>query len=129
MAKTLKAKYTIPSLLICLITISNAQCLFPFADFTTPLSFHSKTNYLITPNTQFEVLGNVQGEASYIMVAGIMIGDAGYDAAYRNALAKIRGADALIDVKVDSRFFSFLGLFIQIKTKLTGKAIKFKPEK
>lgn len=111
-------------LIVCL----NIQCMFPFIDTTNPFSFHSQTAYQITPRSQFRILGEVEGESSYIIVAGIAIGDAGYDAAYRDAISQIPQADALIDVKVDRRVFSFLGIFIRISTKLTGKAIKFTPQ-
>lgn len=73
----------------------------------------------------YEVIGPAEGESSALGVLGIIAtGDAGVGEAYGRAIRKTR-ADALIDVQVDHKVFSILGLFSKHTTIVQGTAVKF----
>ena len=75
--------------------------------------------------TEYKVIGQATGTSSAVGVLGIIAsGDAGASTAYKNALSNAR-ADALIDVQVDQKVTSVLGLFSKHTTIVTGTAIKF----
>lgn len=78
-----------------------------------------------TTNGDYEILGEVQGEAKVSTILGIFAtGDASIAAAYNDALKKIQGANALINVKIDYRAQSALALFASHTTIVTGTAIR-----
>lgn len=75
---------------------------------------------------EYEVMGPATGTSSAIGVLGIIAtGDGGANAAYQDALSKAR-ADALINVQVDQKVTSVLGLFSKHTTIVKGIAVKFK---
>lgn len=74
---------------------------------------------------QYQVLGPVEGTSTATSILGIIAsGDASVRTAYQKALKQIADADDLIDVTVDYKGTSFLGLFASYKTIVKGKAIK-----
>lgn len=74
---------------------------------------------------EYKVIGPAKGTSSSIGVLGIAAaGDGGASAAYKDALSNAR-ADALIDVQVDQKLMSVLGLFSKHTTIVKGTAVKF----
>ena len=74
---------------------------------------------------EYKIIGQAEGSSSALGVLGIVAaGDAGASTAYRNALQRAQ-ADALIDVQVDQKITSVLGLFSKHTTIVRGTAIKF----
>lgn len=75
-----------------------------------------------------EVLGRVEGSAQAVALLGGMIilePDAGYDKAYKDALAKKEGANALINVYSDMEVTQYFGgLYIKYNTVVHGTAVK-----
>lgn len=73
-----------------------------------------------------EVLGEVKGESSCINIIGLVaVGDSGIQAAKENALAG-RNADDIINVEVDTNYFTVLGVYSRTTTILRGIAVKYK---
>ena len=75
--------------------------------------------------TKYQVLGVVEGTSTATSILGIIAtGDASVHSAYKNALNKNPNADDLVDITVDYKGNSFLGLFASYTTIVRGKAIK-----
>lgn len=74
------------------------------------------------------ILGDVEGKADVISVyARATAGEAGIEAAKRNALRAYPQADDIINIEVDTKKISiFLGTIVRVETILRGKAIKYK---
>ena len=74
------------------------------------------------------ILGDVEGKADVISVyARATAGEAGIEAAKRNALRAYPQADDIINIEVDTKKISiFLGTIFRVETILRGKAIKYK---
>ncbi len=71
-------------------------------------------------------LARVTGEASQSNILFLFTsGDASIDAAERDALSKVRNADALINRNFNVKHFSFLCIFTVATLQVTGDAIKF----
>lgn len=83
--------------------------------------------------TEYEVLGPVQGKATTTAIFGgliVMEPDAGYRAAYADALKKKPGAHALINVYSDVQVTQFLfGFYLKMETKVYGTAITVNDDK
>ena len=74
---------------------------------------------------EYKIIGPAEGKSSAVGVLGIAAGgDAGASATYKDALSNAR-ADALIDVQVDQKITSVLGLFSKHTTIVKGTAVKF----
>ena len=74
---------------------------------------------------EYRIIGPAKGKSSATGVLGIVaVGGAGAHEAYQSAL-KHAGADALIDVQVDQKVTSVLGLFRKHTTIVQGTAVKF----
>jgi len=74
---------------------------------------------------EYRIIGPAKGKSACIGVLGIVAaGGAGAHEAYQSAL-KHAGADALIDVQVDQKVTSVLGLFRKHTTIVQGTAVKF----
>ena len=74
-----------------------------------------------------EVLGRVEGRSKARNIIGLVSeGDCGIQAAKKDALSKLPGADDIINVEVDTLHKSTLGLINESTTILTGIAIKYK---
>lgn len=75
-----------------------------------------------------EVLGRVEGTSQAVALLGGMIilePDAGYDTAYKDALSKKEGANALINVYSDMEVTQYFGgLYIKYNTVVHGTAVK-----
>ena len=92
-----------------------------YTDVTAPINYVAGNQ-----NQQYQVLGEVEGTATANSVFGIIaIGDASVYSAYNNALSKKPGTDNLIDVMIDYKGNSFLGLFSSYTTIVRAKAIKY----
>jgi hypothetical protein len=82
---------------------------------------------------EFEVLGPVEGSATMSGLLGgmyVLKPDGGYYAAYRDALSKRPGANALINTYSDAKITQyFFGWYIRIETKVYGTAIRVEDEK
>lgn len=77
---------------------------------------------------EYKVIGPAEGTSSAVGVLGIIAtGNAGVSEAYQDALRRAR-ADALIDVQVDQKLTSVLGLFSKHTTIVQGTAVKFVSE-
>jgi hypothetical protein len=80
---------------------------------------------LFLAGTDYEVLGVVTGESEVENIAGVMAtGDDSVTTAYRNAVAKAKGADALIDVHIDQHVFRIFTFYLKGTTIVTGTAIR-----
>ncbi len=74
---------------------------------------------------EYKVIGPAEGTSSAVGVLGIAAaGNAGASKAYQDALRRAE-ADALVDVQVDQKITSVLGLFSKHTTIVKGTAIKF----
>jgi hypothetical protein len=79
--------------------------------------------------TPHKVLGETSGRSTAVSFLGLVsIGDAGIDAAYRNALAKIPQADALKGIRTDYKIMSIFGIITTYQTEVSGWAIQFPKE-
>lgn len=73
----------------------------------------------------FDVVGPVSVWAESTSILGwIESGNAGYGALLGKA--KERGADDVMDVRIDNEVFNVLGLFAKVKTHMHGVAVKWK---
>jgi hypothetical protein len=67
----------------------------------------------------------VRGEACMWSVLGaVTIGDAGYEAAVKAALAAAGGGAALYDVRADRHTMSILGVYANACTVVVGRVVK-----
>lgn len=74
-----------------------------------------------------EILQPANGESETVNVLGISAsGDGGLNKAIENALSNVKDADDMINMKVDTKVFSILGLFTTSTTKVKGLAVKYK---
>ncbi len=74
---------------------------------------------------EYKVIGPAVGTSSTVGVLGIIAaGNAGISEAYQDAIRRV-WADALVDVQVDQKVTSVLGLFSKHTTIVRGTAIKF----
>ena len=119
-------------LVICcialLIFVVGCAMVSPVASVPTGLIYTGVTGPvgIATANyPEYKVIGPAEGTSSSIGVLGIAAaGDGGASKAYQNALSNAR-ADALIDVQVDQKVMSVLGLFSKHTTIVKGTAVKF----
>jgi hypothetical protein len=73
----------------------------------------------------FDIVGEVNGDAESSSILGIICtGNSGYAKLYEAAKAK--GADDVINVKIDTHYSNILGVYSKVITKLSGVAIKWK---
>ncbi|GEM_PF-2984680 len=99
-----------------------------YADTTYPSVMQEPIN----PTTRkYEVIGNVHGTSQskqYCFL--VLVGDNGINAAYQNALSTVKGADDIIDVKVDTHIEGFLSVVYTVcTTHVYGKAIRYLDKK
>lgn len=74
----------------------------------------------------YKHLGRVSGTSMQANVLLLLTGgDASLEAAQRDALSKVKGADAIINRNFDVEHQSILGLFTVAKLHVTGDAIQF----
>lgn len=93
-----------------------------FTSVTLPQSWRSATGQDIGNAT---VMGEADGEACASSILGLVaLGEAGYDAALKQALKQKSGATTMYDVRADSRLFSILGIYSQYCTVVHGTAIQ-----
>jgi len=74
-----------------------------------------------------KIIGRVEGESKARYFLGGLIGPIGDDSlkvAMADALSK-KGGDTLINVTVDREIFTFLGFMKEIRTRVTGIAVKY----
>jgi hypothetical protein len=108
-------------LLIALVSLSVMGCAATF-----PLHMMTINESYMTHPDQYTVLGQVEGSSSVTSILGFpYVGDAGYNAAMKDALAKAEGADGLINVVADTQRQWMLFAWT-ITTKVHGLAIKKK---
>lgn len=80
---------------------------------------------LFLAGRDYEVLGFVSVESMVENYAWVMAtGDDSVTTAYRNALAKASGADALIDVHIDQHVFRIFTFYLKGTTIVSGTAIR-----
>lgn len=95
-----------------------------------PLSSMVNEEYIAKPD-RFEIVGDIQGEATIAVLFGFipLSNNAGYLRAYQNALenARDKGADGLIGIYSDVKYFSVLGFYKSCTTVVYATAIKRKP--
>jgi hypothetical protein len=76
-------------------------------------------------HSEYKIIGQAVGRSSAVGVLGVVgVGDAGASSAYQDAIRSTR-ADALIDVQVDQKIISILGLFTKHTTIVRGTAIQY----
>jgi hypothetical protein len=98
-----------------------------YTDMTLPGTLASVSSYTITPESDFESLAFVEGKASGEIILGLIAtGDFGYGAAIENAMKQCPNATRLIDIIVDRKVKSFLGVYTKITTTVRGRAIRLK---
>lgn len=90
----------------------------------------TSTSYIgnkLDNNKNVEILGNAYGTATaadYFMI--ISAGNCGVVSAKEDALRKFPGADDILNMEVETRNISILGVFSTVTTIVHGKAIKYK---
>ncbi|MFC1736866.1 hypothetical protein ACFL1X_12175 [Candidatus Hydrogenedentota bacterium] len=73
----------------------------------------------------FTIIGEVTADANQVNYLGVYAaGDTGYATLY--AEAKKKGADDVINVKLDTSYYNILGIIQRVESTLTGTAIKWK---
>jgi hypothetical protein len=98
-----------------------------YTDMTSPGVLASQSSYTITPESDFESLAFVEGKASGEIILGLIAtGDFGYGAAIENAMKQCPNATRLIDITVDKKVKSILGVYTKITTTVRGRAIRLK---
>ncbi|MDP8206182.1 MAG: hypothetical protein P9L92_05920 [Candidatus Electryonea clarkiae] len=92
---------------------------------TLPQTSMINEEYIATPE-KFEVIGDVQGEATVAVLFGFIpiTNDRGFLLAYNNALLMAQ-ADGLIEIFSDVKHFNFLGIYRSETTIVYAKAIKY----
>ena len=92
-----------------------------YSNATFPLNYESPDNIL----EDWKVLGTVEGIATVQSFFGLVaVGDASTYAAYKNAISKFPEADCLLNVTIDYKATSFLGIVSSFTTIIRGKAIQ-----
>ena len=94
------------------------------ADVTYPCFLNSNTEFRIN-SSDFKILKTITAEATSYSILGLFSsGDSGYGELFKKAYSI--GADDVINIKVDSRLKSFIGVFYkEATTKISGVAIKY----
>jgi hypothetical protein len=96
-----------------------------YTDAKHPGSLDAVQKDLFLAGREYQILSRVSGESVVENYAGVYAaGDYSVEAAYKDALAKAKGADALIDVHVDQHTFRIFTFYIQATTIVTGTAIR-----
>ena len=91
-----------------------------YTDVTAPVTYDPGAQ-----GQKYQVLGTVEGTSTATSILGIIAtGDASINSALKNALSKNPNADDLIEITVDYRGNSFLGLVAKYTTIVRGKAVK-----
>ena len=86
---------------------------------------HTEPNYEYLKRP-YEVLGTVTGEATTTNILLLAsFGDGSVIAAEKDALSKIKGADALINRSFYTKHNSVLSLFTAVSNCVTGDAIRY----
>ena len=87
---------------------------------------------LNVPEQNYEILKNeeVSGSASDSTIIGlIFFGDSGLNAAYNDALSNVKGANTLVNVRVDYKLTNILYIYQSYTTVVTGFPAKIKTVK
>jgi hypothetical protein len=107
--------------------LATSGCYFAGAPYATALIYGDVTyarsfESLTAPEDKPAAVAHGEACANNILYI-VNIGNAGYDAAYRAAMASV-GANSLYDVRVDTHITSFLFFYATVCTEVTGKYIK-----
>ncbi len=119
---------------VLVLVLSSVDCIGPmgafgglYTDITSPDKLAFSSVYQITPELDFEAVAYVEGQASGVVILGLIAtGNFGYGAAIEDALSKAPGATRLVDVVSDTQVKSFFMLYTVYTTKVRGRAIKIK---
>ena len=86
---------------------------------------HTSTHYNLE-RKDFDVLGPVSAEVETKSILGwIATGDGGWNALLSKAKGE-KGADDVIDVRIDEEWVDILGIISTVHTRLYGMAVKWK---
>lgn len=103
------------------VTVLGTGCPFGgfiYSDYTT------SRNWISLQRNDNSQATEAKGEACASSILGLIAtGDAGFDKAYKAALAS-SGANSLWDVRADTRFTTILGIYSTLCTEVVGKAAK-----
>jgi hypothetical protein len=89
-----------------------------------PAQNTSSTQYQLS-SQDFEIMGPVHGEGSSLCVLGMVsAGNSGYAEALDQA--RKMGADDVMNLRVDTRYFGVLFLFGKVDTIVTGTGVRWK---
>ena len=111
-----------------LILVTGCAMLGPVGSVPTGLIYTGTTgpvSIAIGNYPEYKIVGPAKGKSTALGVLGIIaVGGASADEAYQSAIKRVQ-ADALVDVRVDQKITSVLGLFSKHTTIVSGTAIKF----
>jgi len=105
---------------VCLAAAGLSGC------FTSPVSFESCS--VPVPATGFSVCGSdVEGTHDRIWVFGIggTLSESPQHIAYKSALGKANGADALVGMTIDEQSVFVIPFFSLVRTRVVGTPVKF----
>jgi len=93
---------------------------------TYPNHLNPNMDYEVTINGEtIEFMDIVESEATSYNILGIVsMGDTGYSELLEKA--RYQGASGVMNVTVDTGYFSILGVYTEVTSKLTGQAYKYK---
>ena len=95
---------------------------FLYTNVESPITYRSGKN----ATHGYEILGEVTGEANAASILGIIAtGEASCRKAYEKALEQNPNANGLIDICIDQRSESVLGIYAKTTTKLSAKAVRW----
>jgi hypothetical protein len=113
---------------LIILSVLSLVVLISGCSFTVPQASMVNEEY-IANSDQFEVIGEVTGKSKIANILGFGFWkNRGYKKAYRDALKKAEdmGAEGLICIYSDVRFFSFFGIYNSNVTYVYAKAYKRK---
>ena len=113
-----------------LLTAVSFMLLVSSCAYKTPLMIQSNALFEI-PKDQYEMKivskDEVEGQSSYSTVFGLTFGDAGIIAAQEDALKQAPNANALINMKVDTKVSNVLYIYMSYTTIVRGLPVKLTP--
>ena len=89
-----------------------------YSEFTMPMAVN------VSAPERWVPVGRARGTSSFGGILGLVaMGDAGYAAAYQDALEK-SGGDALVDTQCDVNVEHLLGIYVVARVTVSGLAVK-----
>ncbi len=93
---------------------------------TYPVALNPSMDYQVRFQAEnIDIMDTVEAEAKSYNILGVVAkGDSGYGKLLERA--RLIGAAGVMNVTVDTKYFSILGVYTEVANKLTGQAYKYK---